>query len=55
VANIVPTLAGGGTRLPGHISVLQVLKDLEVDFTYLVGVSGGKYNRELLCLWIIDS
>jgi NTE family protein len=41
VANIVPTLAGGGTRLPAYISVLQALKDLEVDFTHLVGVSGG--------------
>lgn len=38
---IVPILAGGGTRLPAHIGVLQALDDLRIDFTHLVGVSGG--------------
>ena len=43
---IVPILAGGGTRLPAHIGVLQALDDLRIDFTHLVGVSGGS----IICL-----
>lgn len=39
--NIVPILAGGGTRLPAHIGVLQALDELNINFTHLVGVSGG--------------
>lgn len=38
---IVPILAGGGTRLPAHIGVLQAINDLEIEFDHIVGVSGG--------------
>ena len=38
---IVPVLAGGGTRLPAHVGVLTALRDLEIDFDHIVGVSGG--------------
>jgi NTE family protein len=41
VANIIPILADGGTHLPAHIGVLQALKYLYIDFSHLVGVSGG--------------
>lgn len=37
----MPILAGGGTRLPAHIGVLQAIEDLEIDFDHIVGVSGG--------------
>jgi len=47
VANIVPILAGGGTRLPAHIGVLQALKDLQIDFSHIVGVSGGSIIASL--------
>lgn len=38
---IVPILAGGGTRLPAHLGVLQALKKLQIQFDNIVGVSGG--------------
>ncbi len=38
---IVPILAGGGTRLPAHLGVLNALLDLNINFTHIVGVSGG--------------
>ena len=38
---IVPILAGGGTRLPAHLGVLQALIELKIDFDHIVGVSGG--------------
>lgn len=38
---IVPILAGGGTRLPAHVGVMQALEDLNIGFNHLVGVSGG--------------
>lgn len=41
MAKIVPILAGGGTRLPAHIGVLQALNDLKISYSHLVGVSGG--------------
>lgn len=47
MTNIVPILAGGGTRLPAHIGVLQALKDLHIDFSHLVGVSGGSIIASL--------
>ncbi|WP_085300398.1 patatin-like phospholipase family protein [Cognaticolwellia mytili] len=47
MANIVPILAGGGTRLPAHIGVLQALKDLGINFSHLVGVSGGSIIASL--------
>lgn len=47
MAKIVPILAGGGTRLPAHIGVLQALKDLQINFSHLVGVSGGSIIASL--------
>lgn len=44
---IVPILAGGGTRLPAHIGVLKALKELEIEFDHLVGVSGGSIIASL--------
>ena len=38
---IVPILAGGGTRLPAHIGILQALDDLNITCGNMVGVSGG--------------
>lgn len=38
---IVPVLAGGGTRLPAHVGVLTALRDMELDYQHIVGVSGG--------------
>jgi NTE family protein len=47
VTDIVPILAGGGTRLPAHIGILQALKDLQISFSHLVGVSGGSIIASL--------
>ncbi|WP_233070635.1 patatin-like phospholipase family protein [Motilimonas eburnea] len=44
---LVPIFAGGGTRLPAHIGILQALHDLEVHFDHLVGVSGGSIISSL--------
>ena len=38
---LVPVLAGGGTRLAAHVGVLAALGDLGVQYQRLVGVSGG--------------
>ena len=38
---IVPILAGGGTRLPAHLGVLNALLELNISFEHIVGVSGG--------------
>ena len=38
---IVPILAGGGTRLPAHLGVLNALIELNISFDHIVGVSGG--------------
>ncbi|GGD75132.1 patatin-like phospholipase family protein [Lacimicrobium alkaliphilum] len=38
---IIPIFSGGGTRLPTHIGILAALKDLDIGFKHLVGVSGG--------------
>lgn len=38
---IVPILAGGGTRLPAHIGILQALQELNIECQHIVGVSGG--------------
>ncbi|AXR07061.1 patatin-like phospholipase family protein [Salinimonas sediminis] len=40
-SHIVPILSGGGTRLPAHIGILQALHDLNIQYTSIVGVSGG--------------
>lgn len=47
MSKIVPILAGGGTRLPAHIGVLQALHDLEISFSHIVGVSGGSIIASL--------
>jgi NTE family protein len=47
MAEIVPILAGGGTRLPTHIGVLQALKELDINFSHIVGVSGGSIIASL--------
>ncbi|RRJ84543.1 patatin-like phospholipase family protein [Aestuariirhabdus litorea] len=44
---IVPILAGGGTRLPAHVGILQGLQELGVGFSHLVGVSGGSIVSSL--------
>ena len=38
---IVPIFAGGGTRLPAHVGILQALLEYDIQFDHLVGVSGG--------------
>jgi len=38
---IVPVLAGGGTRLPAHVGVLQAIRELGYGYQHIVGVSGG--------------
>ena len=44
---IVPIFAGGGTRLPAHVGILQALQEFEIDFDHLVGVSGGSIISSL--------
>jgi NTE family protein len=44
---IVPILAGGGTRLPAHLGVLQALNKLQIQFDNIVGVSGGSIIASL--------
>ncbi|NQZ22409.1 MAG: patatin-like phospholipase family protein [Colwellia sp.] len=44
---VVPIFAGGGTRLPAHVGILYALKEFDVDFTHLVGVSGGSIVSSL--------
>jgi NTE family protein len=44
---IVPILAGGGTRLPAHLGVLNALNDLQIQFDNIVGVSGGSIIASL--------
>jgi NTE family protein len=46
---IVPVFSGGGTRLPAYIGVLNGLKQLNVEFDQLVGVSGGSIVAALYC------
>ena len=41
VREIVPILSGGGTRVSIHVGVLTALRDLQIAFTHIVGVSGG--------------
>lgn len=38
---IVPIFSGGGTRLPAHIGILRALEELDINFSTIVGVSGG--------------
>ncbi|GDY27810.1 phospholipase [Agarivorans sp. Toyoura001] len=44
---MVPIFAGGGTRLPAHIGILAGLKELNVQFSHIVGVSGGSIISSL--------
>jgi NTE family protein len=39
--HIIPVLAGGGTRLPVHVGVLEALGELGVHYERIVGVSAG--------------
>ena len=41
IGKIVPILAGGGTRLPAHVGVIQALDELDAVGDHIVGVSGG--------------
>ncbi|MGJ8693205.1 MAG: patatin-like phospholipase family protein [Thalassotalea sp.] len=44
---IVPIFAGGGTRLPAHIGILQAIEEFNISFDHLVGVSGGSIVSSL--------
>jgi NTE family protein len=44
---IVPVLAGGGTRLPAHVGVLTALADMGIGYGHIVGVSGGSVVASL--------
>jgi len=44
---IVPILAGGGTRLPAHVGILQALDEFDIQFDHIVGVSGGSIISSL--------
>lgn len=46
---IVPILSGGGTRLSAHIGILEAIKDLQIEFQHIVGVSGGSIVTALYC------
>jgi NTE family protein len=45
---IVPIFSGGGTRLPCYIGILQALHELDLNFSHVVGVSGGSIVAALL-------
>jgi NTE family protein len=47
---LVPVLAGGGTRLPAHIGALQALRDMNIAYEHIVGVSGGSIVAALSAL-----
>lgn len=44
---LVPIFSGGGTRLTAHIGILQALKELNISFSHIVGVSGGSIVASL--------
>lgn len=44
---LVPIFAGGGTRLPAHVGILTALKDFNIEFNHVVGVSGGSIVSSL--------
>lgn len=44
---IVPVFAGGGTRTPAHVGILQALTEFNANFDHLVGVSGGSIVASL--------
>lgn len=49
MSKIVPIFSGGGTRLSAHIGVIKALADLHIEFTHIVGVSGGSIVSALYC------
>ncbi|WP_428980171.1 patatin-like phospholipase family protein [Catenovulum adriaticum] len=46
---IVPVFSGGGTRLPAYIGILKALHELKIEFSSIVGVSGGSIISALYC------
>ncbi len=46
--NIVPVLAGGGTRLPAHVGIIAALRDLHINYRHIVGISGGSIVAALV-------
>jgi len=44
---VVPILAGGGTRLPAHVGILQAIEEFNIEFDNIVGVSGGSIVSSL--------
>lgn len=44
---LVPIFAGGGTRLPAHVGILTALKEFDIKFNHIVGVSGGSIVSSL--------
>lgn len=44
---VVPIFSGGGTRLPAHIGILQAMDELGINFSHIVGVSGGSIVSSL--------
>lgn len=44
---VVPIFSGGGTRLPAHIGILQAMHELNINFSHIVGVSGGSIVSSL--------
>jgi NTE family protein len=38
---IVPIFSGGGTKLSAHIGILHAIRELDINFHHIVGVSGG--------------
>lgn len=49
---IVPVFSGGGTRLMAHVGILQALRDLNLEFDHVVGISGGSIVTSLYCAGI---
>lgn len=45
----MPIFSGGGTRLSAHIGILDALKDLNITFQHIIGVSGGSIVSSLYC------
>ncbi len=45
---IVPVLAGGGTRLPAHVGIITALEKLQINYQHIVGISGGSIVASLV-------
>lgn len=48
-SQIVPIFSGGGTRLTAHIGIMQAIQDLNLQFSRIVGISGGSIVSALYC------